>query len=70
MMAIGLGSDLESISSCVWSCMLRAPLVPWSRMVASIPRNYQVDLTNSYRLAGLFSQRGGLVHLTGKAYVR
>ncbi len=35
-------------------------------MVASIPRSYQVDLKNSYRLAGLFSQRGGLVHLTGK----
>jgi hypothetical protein len=35
-------------------------------MVASIPRSYQVDLKNSYRLAGLFSQWGGLVHLTGK----
>ena len=31
-------------------------------MVASIPRNYQVDLTNSYRLVTCFSQRGGLVH--------
>ena len=34
-------------------------------MVASIPRNYQVDLTNSYRLVTCFSQRGGLVHPTG-----
>ena len=47
--------------------MLRAPLVPWSHMVASIPRNYQVDLTDSYRLATCFSQRGGLVHPKGWA---
>lgn len=36
-------------------------------MVASIPRNYQVDLTDSYRLATCFSQRGGLVHPKGWA---
>jgi hypothetical protein len=30
-------------------------------MVASIPKSYQVDLTNSYLLTGHFSQRGGLV---------
>lgn len=45
--------------------MLRAPLGTWSRMVASIPKSYQVDLTGSYRLAGLFSQLGGLVQPKG-----
>ena len=35
-------------------------------MFASISKSYQVDLTNSYRLATSFSQWGGLVHLTGK----
>jgi hypothetical protein len=45
--------------------MLRAPLVSWSRMVASIPNSYQVHLTGSYRLTGLFSQLGGLVQPKG-----
>ena len=45
MMAIGLVSDLESTCSCWLDCMLQAPLVSWSRMVASIPKSYQVDLT-------------------------
>ena len=40
--------------------MLRAPLVLMSRMVASIPMSYQVDLTGSYPLAEPFSQQGGL----------
>ena len=46
MMAIGLSSDLELISSCVWACMLRAPLGSWNRMFASISKSYQVDLTS------------------------
>ena len=45
MMAMGLGSGLESICAFGWDCMLRAPVVSWSRMVASIPKSYQVDLT-------------------------
>ena len=46
MMAMGLGSGLESICACGWDCMLRTPVVSWSRMVASIPKSYQVDLTS------------------------
>jgi hypothetical protein len=47
--------------------MLRAPLSSWSHMFASISKSYQVDLTGSYRLAGLFSQLGGLVQPKGWA---
>lgn len=36
-------------------------------MFASISKSYQVDLTGSYRLAGLFSQLGGLVQPKGWA---
>ena len=36
-------------------------------MVASIPKSYQVDLKGAYRLAGLFSQLGGLVQPKGWA---